>query len=240
MKSLLSALRSVLLASSVAALVVACSSTPQSQTPSKPEIASHLKSMTVGLVEDDPFDGVHAFCTGVWVSDTAILTAHHCVSDHPVGGRVLYVVEGDVFPPGTHQPRAQILPRVAVVSAVDDDHDLALLRVDTVPVGHGIAGVAAGEPVSGQTGHQVGQPLGLWWSYSSGDISAIQYVDTTGDGQSELWVQTTTPASPGNSGGGLFNDGAELIGICHATLRRGQNVNIYIHPDYIRAFLARA
>jgi S1-C subfamily serine protease len=54
-----------------------------------------------------------------------------------------------------------------------------------------------------------------------------------------LWVQAAVPISPGNSGGGLFDEDGNLIGIAHATFAspRAQMLNIFVHRDYIRAFL---
>ncbi len=230
-------LKSALLAAAIA--VAACNPRPAPLPPTKVETASVLKEKTVALVRDNEERELRAYCTGVWVSDAAFLSAHHCIGDGPLGTRVLFVVENDVFEkldgvPWQYLPRERIRPRSAVVTALDPRHDLALLH-SVLPVRHGVAKLARQRILPGQLAQQVGQSLGLWWSYSSGDIGAVRW-DNAGDGPM-LWVQTTVPTSPGNSGGGIFNAQGELIGICHGTHLRGQNINIFIHPIYVEAFL---
>jgi S1-C subfamily serine protease len=85
----------------------------------------------------------------------------------------------------------------------------------------------------------MGHPLGLFWSYSRGQVAAIRF-RAFGDEEAMSWVQATAPVSPGNSGGGLFDEDGSLIGICHGVLTKGQSLNLFVHPDYIRKFLAEA
>lgn len=215
------------------AIIVGCAPVKQAATPpSKVEAVELLKSKTVALVDED----YNAYCTGVWVSEKHILTARHCTEEAQLGTPLLYVVEGDVFVPGDPHPRAKVEAHQGLLNAVDDAHDLALIRVHDAP-SHSIARVTTSPILPGQFAQAVGQTLGLWWSYSSGDVAAARWVDT-GDGEM-LWIQTTAPTSPGNSGGGLFNERAELIGICHGGSSRGQLVNVFVHPIYINVFLSQ-
>jgi hypothetical protein len=233
-----------LLIAVVAASLIGCASpTPASKQPgppSKVEAAQVLKNKTVALVAKDEDGDQRAYCTGVWVSDTKILSARHCTGDDffglkPVGSFVTYAVASDVFDGGNPVPREVIVPRISTLCASDDEHDLVLLCTSKPPSGHGIASVTQEPVIPGQFAQEIGQSLGLWWSYSSGDVAAIRHYDT-GDGPM-LWVQTTTPSSPGNSGGGLFDENTNLIGICHGSFTRGQLVNIFVHPSYINRFL---
>jgi len=228
---------------SLAILLMACASpftrNAPPPLPSKIDAAPMLKDKTVALVHVDDPKNIRAYCTGVWVSESSILTAHHCMNDAPTGTKIHYVVESDVFEvrndiPQQYQPKKKIVPREALVSALDPPHDLALLR-SVMPVRHGVAKLARQKILPGQFAQQVGQSLGMWWSYSSGDIGAVRWQDA-GDGPM-LWVQTTVPTSPGNSGGGIFNAKGELIGICHGTFLRGQLINVFIHPIYVDSFL---
>ena len=46
-------------------------------------------------------------------------------------------------------------------------------------------------------------------------------------------IQTSAPISHGSSGGGLFNDRAELIGITTFYVKGGLNLNFAIPSDWI-------
>ena len=52
--------------------------------------------------------------------------------------------------------------------------------------------------------------------------------------------QIDASIQPGNSGGPLFNDSGELVGVVVATLRDGQVVNYAIKKAYLLAFLDSA
>lgn len=86
------------------------------------------------------------------------------------------------------------------------DRDLALLSVqglESPPVGvSSIRTVEVGQPV-----YAVGAPAGLELTLTNGLVSALREVD---DGK---LIQTSAPISPGSSGGGLFNEQGQLIGI---------------------------
>lgn len=222
-------------------LVGACSATqPQALAPSlsldHQASASALESKTVALVKLDDEGKAHAFCSGVWVSERTILTARHCVDEAPIGEAVGYLVHEDVFAPLSPAESEDMRPRAARVSALDEDHDLALLHVALAPKGHGIALVHEGEIHQGSFAQAMGHSLGLWYSYSTGIVSAVREKDF-GDG-TFVWVQTTTPVSPGNSGGGLFDAEGRLLGVCHAILTKGQALNLFVHAQYVSRLLA--
>ena len=67
--------------------------------------------------------------------------------------------------------------------------------------------------------YTIGDPLGLKSSMTDGIISQIRILDGIS------YVQISAPISPGNSGGGLFNDQGELIGITTFKLKDGENLN---------------
>ncbi len=215
----------------------ACCTPPLSApvNPTRTEQAQDLESKTVALVVPNDAGRPRAFCSGVWVGDQSFLTAHHCVAgDSTEFG---YVVRSDVYAPGEYAEREFILPRRAVLWATDDAHDLALLRTPDRAPAHHVARIAQ-EPVhAGQHVMAMGHSLGLWWSFSSGDVAALRQKDFGGD-MDILWVQTTTPTSPGNSGCGLFDESGNLVGLAHGGMTRGQNLNLYVHPRYVSEFLA--
>lgn len=72
----LSLLFAVLLINSLCAC---CGSTPQPKPLSPVDIASSIDNATVALTRVDEDGDTIPFCTGVWVSQTVILTAGHCL-----------------------------------------------------------------------------------------------------------------------------------------------------------------
>ncbi len=201
------------------------------------DAAAEMRTMTVGLVSPREDGTIRPFCTGVWVSATSILTANHCMKGEDVGAAFLYTTFGDVYPRG---PKEEDSPRVhlAQLYRADAAHDLALLRVVSSPGSHGIARTRVAPIVQGMFAQAMGHSLGLWYSYSSGDVSAVREKDF--DDGAKLWLQTTAAISPGNSGGGLFDSDAALIGICHGSFTKGQHLNLFVHQAYIDAILAGA
>src|SRR5262249_45798453 len=137
-------------------------------TPSHVEAAADLESKTIALVGRTDDGELRPFCTGVWVSGSSILTARHCVDDGKIGDDVEYAVRGDIYAPGELHVRERAVARSAKILALDDGHDLALLRAPGAPP-HGVAATSL-EPVQpGAFAQTVGHSFGMWWSYSSGD-----------------------------------------------------------------------
>ncbi len=230
----------LLILSFLSFLIFACGTVPGPLFPmavaAPTEPVADLVSKTVALVDPELGGRIRPYCSGVWVSGTTIITANHCVSDSVPGDVLHYVVNGDVYAPGELAERETIVPRNAVLYAVDMAHDLALLSALTPPT-HVTARITM-EPIrAGQRVTAMGAPLGEMWSYSSGDVAAVRYL--TSHGYKILFIQATAPISGGNSGGGLFNDMGELVGICHATFTNGQNMNLWVHWQYAADLLKR-
>ncbi len=69
----------------------------------------------------------------------------------------------------------------------------------------------------------IGSPIGIKNTVSSGIISSVYEEDGV------PWIQITAPISHGSSGGAVFNDSGEVIGISSASYTRGQNLNLAIN-----------
>lgn len=133
---------------------------------------------------------------------------------------------------------AEWMPIVAVV-AKDEHKDLALVKAD--PGGQTlhqarlgtVAEIKPGDPVV-----VIGNPLGEEFSVTDGIISQIRNQD------GYKVVQTTAPISPGNSGGPLFNEQGEVVGIVtftkQDTARRAQNLNYAVAIDEARPLLGKS
>ncbi len=171
----------------------------------------HLGDVTVALVfmaDDGLF---RPYCTGVWITDIDILTAAHCVAEDPdtmmfedaTGLSVYYINHGEdrgvgEMPGAIHH---------GVVKGFDPSHDLALIRVSVQGlIKHDTAVFATELPSLGSKSYIVGHPKGLYWTFIEGIISG--YRENRGD-----VIQVNAAVWFGNSGGGLFNESGELIGI---------------------------
>ena len=75
----------------------------------------------------------------------------------------------------------------------------------------------------------MGNPRGLEVLFSDGIISAIR-----GD-STDKFFQMTAPISQGSSGGPVFNEKGEVIGVSFVNLRDGQNLNFAIPVNYLKA-----
>jgi hypothetical protein len=120
---------------------------------------------------------------------------------------------------------------VAVVD-VDERRDLVLLKIKAF----GLTPAALGDSGATQVGASVvlvGSPQGLNLTVSEGVISSLR---DSGSGYQLL--QTSAPASPGSSGGGMFNEYGELIGIVTSQIPEGQNLNFAVPINYVRGLLA--
>jgi serine protease Do len=116
---------------------------------------------------------------------------------------------------------------VVEVLAASPEHDLALVRVDA----HELPTLALGDSDRTRPGDPVvaiGNPLGLEDTVSNGLVSARRRLE---DGFEVL--QVSAPIAPGSSGGPLFNDRGEVIGIATAVLQGGQNINFGVPVRYL-------
>ena len=121
---------------------------------------------------------------------------------------------------------------VTRIAGIDPDHDLVLLAIDVpkpllaLPLGNSDA-LAAGEPVVA-----IGNPLGvLDYSVSNGLISSVQVIEN------ETVLVMSAPISKGSSGGPLFNEYGEVVGVTTAIITGGQNLNIAMPTKYVRALM---
>jgi S1-C subfamily serine protease len=103
----------------------------------------------------------------------------------------------------------------AALVGVSPAHDLAVLRIDVsnpppaLPVG------TSSNLRVGQSALAIGNPFGLYWTLTTGIVSAIDRALPTGDGGGliENLIQTDAAVNPGNSGGPLLDSAGRLIGV---------------------------
>ena len=112
---------------------------------------------------------------------------------------------------------------------VSRTHDLALLKVEgtdlpPVPLAEDDA-VGVGDPAIA-----IGNPLGLEYTLTSGIVSAFRKQNNT------HMIQMQTTVAPGSSGGPLFSNNGEIIGV--NTNTRGAGLNHAVRVQHVREILA--
>ena len=75
----------------------------------------------------------------------------------------------------------------------------------------------------GETVYTIGSPKGWVNTLGSGIVSGLRRTDDEME-----YIQISAPVSPGSSGGGLFDDRGNLIGIVIFTIKDSQNLNFAI------------
>jgi serine protease Do len=116
--------------------------------------------------------------------------------------------------------------------AADEVHDLAVLRIGA----HGLKALALGDSAAAKPGEHVvaiGHPLGLGNSVSDGLVSAIRELSPK-----RTMLQISAPISPGSSGGPVFNDRGEVIGISTLVITSGQNLNFAVPINVLKPLLS--
>ena len=115
---------------------------------------------------------------------------------------------------------------------VDPKYDIAIIEIkvegrELVPLP-----LADELPKKGESVVAFGAPHGLSFTTTEGIISAIR---TSDDMQSQLgadmkgsWLQTSTPISPGNSGGPLVNLRGQVVAMNTMQMTSGQNLNFAV------------
>ncbi len=134
-------------------------------------------------------------CAGVYISPKGyILSCAHCFED---GNTKILVSEMDN------------MPMVGKLIGLDRKLDLALVVVPDIHTPTQYAVMASGPVKVGDDVYIVGHPFGLGWSFTKGVVSGLNRFNN--------WLlQTDAVANPGNSGGPVYNNHGELIGVLRA------------------------
>jgi hypothetical protein len=172
------------------------------------ELYKKVLPSVMTIVVDKPKGGSQG--TAFLVSkDGLALTAWHVVKD---GRRaVAKFSDGEEF-------------EISGLVDKDEKRDLALVRVKVFGRPH--LPLEGTDPAVGSKAYVVGAPRGMEFSISDGLISQIQIID----GMKQL--QYTCPTSPGNSGGPVMNEKAQVVGVVSWGLRDSQNLNFAVPVSY--------
>jgi serine protease Do len=181
------------------------------------EIIERAKRATVGILEDtqdprtpDKPGKIKIRGTGFHLRDGYIVTARHAVEKNsPMGHivpKVIHVLTTDL-----HELVAQIVGESTYL-------DVVLYRVNEKdrPVLDTATGFATQAPAVGSEVFTVGYPMGWGPTMAFGRIgNANTFLQTV---ETRL-LQADLSACSGNSGGALYNQGGEVVGILHAVIQ---------------------
>ncbi len=176
------------------------------------------KLATIGVLEDtqdqrtpDKPGKILVRGTGFHLRDGYIVTARHAAEKQDVTTGAVIQKQIHVLTTDLHEIPADLVGESAFM-------DVVVYRVAEVHRAKLPATVAfaAGDVLPGQDVFTVGYPMGWGPTMSFGHLgntnTFLQTVDTR-------LIQADVAACSGNSGGGLFNDKGEVVGIMHAIIQ---------------------
>ena len=159
---------------------------------------------------------MYATASGFVVFDDSVIVTNYHVIEQDAYRVTAQTEKGDSF-------------ECLTVLAWDANKDIAILKAERHT---GLSLLTPGRTDNLQKGEKVvaiGSPLGLINSVSTGVFSGY-VTDDIG-----TMLQFTAAISHGSSGGALFNDAGEIIGVTFATLQDGQNINLAVPIEDVRA-----
>lgn len=178
------------------------------QSESLPDLVRRVKPSVVSVMTYDAKGEPLISGSGFFVRDGEVVTNVHVLRGaHRVEIRTL---EG--------KGRTYAVPGAL---AIDEEADLALLRVSLPDERSRALPMSTTLPEEGEPVFVIGNPLRLEGSVSNGIVSAVREVPDLG-----RIIQTTAPVSHGNSGSPLFNMRGQVIGIVTVKVTNGQNINL--------------
>lgn len=156
------------------------------------------------------------YCGGIWIKPTQFITAYHCIKHDGI----YYNKRGS--------------SRVSVGSLVKFSAEYDLALVETGDSDHPLATLAIGASNVGDKLHIIGHAMGLSWSYIDGSVSA--YRNRVGSHYHGPYLQMSAPVYYGYSGGGVFNERGELIGVT-SFIANIPNTAFAVYVENIRSFI---
>lgn len=149
--------------------------------------------------------------SGFVAADGAVVTNYH-------------VIRG-AYSANVHLQDGSTIPVQGVIG-YDQTRDVAVVKASNLSV----KTLALGDSEALRIGDRViaiGSPLAIQNTLSDGLVSGIR----------NGLIQTSTPISPGSSGGPLFNTSGEVVGITVAGIMSAQNINFAVPINWAKSFL---
>lgn len=213
----------------VLALVSACAETMSSTPRTRLTAKDIVQRASPAIVRIEA--GAEKIGTGFILDKTGVVATNlHVV----VGEAAIKIKLSD----GTQYPVTQI-------DGLDPARDLALLHIRA---GKDLPTLKLGDSSAMSAGDQVvaiGNPLGFDNSVTSGLISQVRPICGPVDiaakkcTQELTVLQISAAISPGSSGGPLFNQYGEVVGVTTAIITAGQNFNLAVPGNYLKPLVAQ-
>jgi S1-C subfamily serine protease len=182
-------------------------------------LSGRFNQLNPGVVNIQVFVNSTSAGQGVGAGSGFVLDTegHIVTNNHVVEGATMVII---IFFNG-QQALAEIV-------GLDDDSDLAVVRVDGLPEGVHPLPLADSDRVEvGDWAIAIGNPFGLGSSMTLGIVSAVGRAIPSGATQFNIpeAIQTDAAINPGNSGGPLLNLDGEVIGVNAQIRTGGANAN---------------
>lgn len=160
--------------------------------------------------------------SGTVVADALVLTNAH-------------IVAGSTDDVTIRTSDDRVLPGLVV--GFDDQRDLALIRVDRLDV----PAVGLGEPEVGLAARILARPGGV--DLEVIDTRVVRLFNATGDdiyGEGDVSrraIELEADVMPGVSGGGVFDERGDLLGVVFAESRRRESISYAVDAREVVSFL---
>ena len=135
--------------------------------------------------------------------------------------------------------RKKTLGITGKVIATNSQRDIAIVQLERIPKGK--KAIVLGKPAQpGAEVHSIGNPgnSDALWVYTSGQVRANYYrIFSTSKRRRMQVLETQSPINPGDSGGPIVNDKAELVGISQSFSTKGRLISHGVDISEIGWFL---
>ena len=187
-------------------------------------VAAHSEELggAIAVVRTPSGMGTGWFCS----PEGYLVTNQHVIANEQSVSVTVFKREGGRF-------EKRVFKKVKLV-ALDQDMDLALLRIEE-DMDMEIPQLYVGDSTALSQGDEVftiGNPMGLERSTAQGIVSKINR-----NMSGRLYIQTTAPIAPGNSGGPLFNERGQVIGVVNMGYVYLDGLGFAIPSKYVMEFL---
>ena len=152
-----------------------------------------------------------------------ILTAKHIVTPK---GKVEIVITNLVTNKKTY---IGIIPRKNIY--IDEEVDLALIKLSKPEGRYSIISLAEKEPKIGETIYTVGHPIGTYYTVNIGIVS--NYIKNPFVKRKGTYMLISAPSIFGNSGGAIINNKTEIVGIASGIMWLGKNPKDIANTVYV-------
>ena len=208
-----------------AAAVLALSSLPPLALANAREVFADASPSVIVVLAYDGDGGQQAQGSGVVIGAGIAITNCHVIEQ---AAKVQIQQAADSHAAESYRMNAEVI-------VADDDKDLCLLYAAdlTTPPAAKAATMGAAKRLSiGEEVYAIGAPQGLELSLSRGIVAQLRGIK----GKAPI-IQTDAAISPGSSGGGLFNEDGELVGITTFRHKEGEGLTFALPAEDVATLL---